>query len=119
MDGLILRFNHAYSVMENARQDVVLNELRHRGHKDDEQSQISDSEEENESNSSGWGTEPSDNDDRPFCGTHTAVVSQPGTVPTRGVRITLFIWDTVRTERERNRTNVAEIQQSEKTKVRY
>ena len=53
IDGLTLRFNHAYSVMENARQDVVLNELRHRGHRDDEQSQISDSEEENESNSSG------------------------------------------------------------------
>ena len=116
VDALTLRFNHTQNVIENARQDVVLNERRHRDHEDDEQSQVSDSEEETTSNSSGWVTEPSDNDDRPFCGTHTAVVSQPGTVPTRGVRITPFVSDTVRTERERNHTNVAGIQPREKNK---
>ena len=43
VDALTLRFNHTQNVIENARQDVVLNERRHRNHRNNEQSQSSDS----------------------------------------------------------------------------
>ena len=109
--------NHTQNVIENARRDVVLNERRHRNHRTNEQSQSSDSEEEDGSDLSRSEAEHSDNDERPFCGTHTAVVSQPGTVPTKRVKINPVTSSMVNSDQRRDPSNERHSKRSRKTNV--
>ena len=117
VDSLQLRFNHTQNVIENARRDVVLNERRRGNHRTNEQSQSPDSEEEDGSNLSISKAEHSDNDERPFCGTHTAVVSQPGTVPTKRVKINPVASSMVNSDQGRDPSNERHNKRSRKTKV--
>ena len=117
VDSLQLRFHHTQNVIENAHRDVVLDERRHESPRANEQSQSLNSEKKDGSESSVRAAEHSDNNERPFCGTHTAVVSQPGTVTTKRVRINTVSSSMGNSDQRRNTSNERLNKRSRHTKI--